>query len=193
MEDVKLNAAEQEIWDIILDAKKVLSYYKSTFLIIFITFVFLLIGSYYLNRWREGGIAFYLGIFIGLIQFIKGFVSYIKFTVKSYKILLKSNINDLSINNIQRVKRWWLCPIANLYKPYQVLRDIHKYVNLSIWKKWNNRLIIMRRIFFLLWLCSLISLGFILILVSFFMFDNIMNNLIKSYQIYLDNNFKNQK
>jgi len=140
MKSIKLKATKEEITDIIKYAKRTFIFcIVSVAIVIFLSGWLSLVCTWSDAAWNwmcEWFLWLFL-IFVLFISFVIQQISYLLLTIKNYEILIKSGISDLSIKNIQRVRRGWLCPIANLYKPYQVLRDIYKYANLSVWKKYN--------------------------------------------------------
>ncbi len=191
MKSLKLKATEKEILDIIKHTKRT---YK--FCIPIVLIVFYLVGWLSMMctwsdtawNWMCKWFFWLLAILWGFILFVIQQISYISLTIKIYKILIKSEISGLSIKNIEWVKWGWLCPIANLYKPYQILRDIYKYTNLSVWKKYNAILLYVWRFSLIL----TILLGFssfflfrIFLIVSYSVFIFILYDLTKLYDIYL--------
>lgn len=56
---------------------------------------------------------------------------------KTYGYLLKNNVKNLRFDSTWWPTRWWICPIACLYIPYQTVKDIYKAFNEKCWIIWR--------------------------------------------------------
>lgn len=55
---------------------------------------------------------------------------------KTYKYLLNKKEKNLRFNSISWPTRWWICPIACFYIPFQTVKDIYKTFNKKTWIIW---------------------------------------------------------
>ena len=55
---------------------------------------------------------------------------------KTYGYLLNNKVKNLRFDSTWWPTRWWICPIACLYIPYQAVRDIFKTFNEKYWIVW---------------------------------------------------------
>ena len=55
---------------------------------------------------------------------------------KTYGYLLNTNTKNLRFDSTWWPTRWWICPIACLYIPYQAVKDIYKTFNEKCWIIW---------------------------------------------------------
>ncbi len=94
---------------------------------------FLVVFSWwYISEWTE--------IFLNFIFIIGALVSQIVRWFKTYRWLQKAQIWWLTFPTWWwRLAFWWICPIACLYMPYQIVRDIMNTYKLKTWKsvKWS--------------------------------------------------------
>ena len=86
----------------------------------------------------------YLSTFMEMLIFIICFILLIIRTVKTYKILLSSNIKNLHFKSTTTVWWWWFIPIVFLYRPYQAVKDILKNFELKAWINRNYSIVLGR-------------------------------------------------
>lgn len=201
MEDNKLNTIEQEIPKVLKKAKRrSISYIIIAFAVIS---PWIIVSR--LNDWlatREGGELMLIVFLLGLIIFISWQIRYHVFTLKIYRILLKSGATDLPIENIPIW--WWFVPFMNLYKPYQVLKDVYNYANLRVWSKDKHLLDVRRISIFSSFLLSfeggrnfeaIIELFIINVILNIFIYfissSFIIFRLRKLYKLYQENQKEN--
>ena len=154
MNDINQDTMEHDIINVLNKSKRTS--------IIYIILVVLFLFPYVLlclfandGGWRWTALIILIGLFLWFIVFIIWKIIYQTFAIKIYKILLKYKITDLPVKDISIW--WWFVPFMNMYKPYQVLKDVYNYAKLKVWRN-DNILIYVRRISFLS-LCSMLILA----------------------------------
>lgn len=74
--------------------------------------------------------------FLDLLMWICFIVLLMIWGNKAYAHLLNSKIKKLRFDSTWWPTWWWICPVACLFIPYQVVRDIYKTVNNKTWIVW---------------------------------------------------------
>jgi len=194
MKNQQLNVSEKKIKRIITNLNVVFRI-NIILCIIFFDLIFLDVNGkgfiYSLCNWSDAAwnwmCTWYLFIFIIIpivvLLLIISFCAFLCFYIWSYKILMNSKVSNLSVHNINWVRWWWLCPIINLYNPYQIMRDIYKNINIIIWRKFYKNLVLIR------WISFLMPIFWI---ISFVLFLYIIYDIKKSYRIYYEKFLKNK-
>lgn len=73
-----------------------------------------------------------LDILLGLTLLILQMV----WSNKSYHHLLNKGCKDLHFTSAWWPTRWWICPIACFFIPFQAVKDIYKTYNEKLWIVW---------------------------------------------------------